>query len=122
MADNHIITAKYNRDGYTRTRVAYQYDYGQVLKLDGFGDMLPNAFEMHFSIGGGEAITRIGQNGEVGKILYLDAEQILPNPDQPRRVFSQPELEELASSTSRIICEIVVSSPTFSARNCRYPD
>ena len=33
-----------------------------------------------------------------GKVLFLPVEDIYPNPDQPRRVFSQPELEELAAS------------------------
>ena len=33
-----------------------------------------------------------------GKVLFLPVEDICPNPDQPRRVFSQPELEELAAS------------------------
>ena len=33
-----------------------------------------------------------------GKVLFLPVEEISPNPDQPRRVFSQPELEELAAS------------------------
>ena len=31
-------------------------------------------------------------------MLFLPVEDISPNPDQPRRVFSQPELEELAAS------------------------
>ena len=33
-----------------------------------------------------------------GKVLFLPVGSISPNPDQPRRVFSQPELEELAAS------------------------
>ena len=33
-----------------------------------------------------------------GKVMFLSVEAIAPNPDQPRRVFSQPELEELAAS------------------------
>lgn len=63
--ENHIIEAGYSGSGYTKTRPAYQYDYGQVLRLDGFGDLLPETFEMHFSIGAGEAITRIGSGGLV---------------------------------------------------------
>ncbi len=33
-----------------------------------------------------------------GRILFLPVDAIVPNPDQPRRVFSQPELDELAQS------------------------
>lgn len=35
---------------------------------------------------------------DTGKVLFLPVESIVPNPDQPRRRFSQPELEELAES------------------------
>ena len=66
MADNHIIVAGYAAGGYTKTRPAFQYDYGQELQLQGFPEgMLPASFEMHFSIGMGQAITRIGTNGAV---------------------------------------------------------
>ena len=33
-----------------------------------------------------------------GRGLFLPVDSILPNPDQPRTLFSQPELEELADS------------------------
>lgn len=33
-----------------------------------------------------------------GRLLYLPVEAIAPNPDQPRSIFSQPELDELADS------------------------
>lgn len=33
-----------------------------------------------------------------GRVLFLPVDTILPNPDQPRSIFSQPELEELADS------------------------
>ena len=33
-----------------------------------------------------------------GRVLVLPVDSILPNPDQPRTLFSQPELEELADS------------------------
>lgn len=64
MDNNHIIVAGYDPGGHTRTRSAYQYDYGQILRLEGFGEMLPQTFEMHFGIGGGKSITMIGQDGD----------------------------------------------------------
>ena len=33
-----------------------------------------------------------------GRVLFLPVDAIVPNPDQPRSVFTQPELEELANS------------------------
>lgn len=65
MGDNHIILAGYDPSGHTRTRSAYQYDYGQILRLEGFGEMLPQTFEMHFGIGNGKSVTMIGQDGDV---------------------------------------------------------
>lgn len=35
---------------------------------------------------------------ENGRVLFLPIDEISPNPDQPRRLFTQPELEELADS------------------------
>lgn len=35
---------------------------------------------------------------ETGRVLFLPTDAIHPNPNQPRRAFAQPELEELAES------------------------
>lgn len=35
---------------------------------------------------------------ESGRVLFLPLDAIQPNPDQPRRSFDQPALEELAES------------------------
>ena len=64
MPRNHIIEVEHSACGYTKTRAAYQYDYGQILELQGFPE-LPATFEMFFSIGLGQAITRIGTGGAV---------------------------------------------------------
>ena len=34
---------------------------------------------------------------ETGRVLFLPVDAIQPNPNQPRRAFTQPELEELAN-------------------------
>jgi len=39
---------------------------------------------------------------ETGRVLYLPVDAICPNPYQPRRTFTQPELEELASSIQEL--------------------
>ena len=35
---------------------------------------------------------------ETGRVLFLPLDAIHPNPNQPRRTFTQPEREELARS------------------------
>ena len=65
MSENRIITVTYDDSLRCTTREAYQYDYGQVFRFKGFGEMLPETFEVHFSIGNRKAVTQIGTNGEV---------------------------------------------------------
>ena len=66
MAEYHIIETGYLEGGRSRTRAAYQYDYGQILRLVDFPEgMIPGAFEMHFSSDGtGESVTVIGSEAE----------------------------------------------------------
>ena len=65
MAENHVIEVYYSGTGKTRTRAAYQYDYGQELHFIGFHE-LPGTFEVHFSNSQtGEATTQIGTDGVV---------------------------------------------------------
>ena len=51
---------------------------------------------------------------ETGKVLFLPVDAIVPNPDQPRKRFSQAELEELASS----IQALGVLQPLTVRRRC----
>ena len=39
---------------------------------------------------------------ETGRVLFLPVDALHPNPCQPRRAFTQPELEELANSISEL--------------------
>lgn len=83
MAENHIIDASYKPIGYCRTRSAFQYDYGLVLRLNGF-DSLPYAFEMHFaSSGSDKSITKIGENN----IVEIPDECFLNNGEAKAWIF-----------------------------------
>lgn len=59
--NNNIVTAVF-REGecYSRTSGAWQYDYGQILRIQDLN--LPKAVEIHFSLEetGGISVTRIG--------------------------------------------------------------
>ena len=57
---NNILTAVFEDDRYCRVSGAWQYDYGQILRIQGLN--LPKAVEIHFSLTekSGESITRIG--------------------------------------------------------------
>lgn len=59
--DNKIVTARFaTDDNYANVYDVYQWDYGQVLRIEGL--KLPNMVEIHFSLQetSGEAKTRIG--------------------------------------------------------------
>lgn len=59
--DNKIVTARFAiDDNYVNVYDVYQWDYGQVLRIEGL--KLPNMVEIHFSLQetSGEAKTRIG--------------------------------------------------------------
>ena len=58
---SNIVTAVFQDDEqYCRVRNVWQYDHGQILRMQGL--TLPAAVEIHFSLTdtGGEAITRVG--------------------------------------------------------------
>lgn len=58
MANNIIqVTLDYR---FVNTEKAWQYDYGQILRIQ--GENLPKAVEVHFSLNevGGDAITKVG--------------------------------------------------------------
>ena len=58
---NNIVTAAFEQDSkYCRVYGAWQWDHGQVLRIQGL--TLPAAVEIHFSLSdaGGEAVTRVG--------------------------------------------------------------
>lgn len=61
----NIITATFNGGTNATSNSAYQWDYGQVLKLEGIE--LPTAFECHFSNDPmlGETYTMVGTNNAV---------------------------------------------------------
>lgn len=70
MTEYRIVTAKYDPSGVSVTEPIYKGNYGNVLRLVDFPEgMIPETFEMHFSVGGGNAKTQIGTNNEV---LILD--------------------------------------------------
>ncbi len=61
----NVITAAFGSLRSVTTAPAWQYDYGQILQIEGLD--LPAAFEVHFanSPHSGTATTQIGQNGQV---------------------------------------------------------
>lgn len=71
---NNILTAVFEDDKYCRVSGAWQYDYGQILRIQGLN--LPTAVEIHFSLTEktGESVTRIGTTKDgVTEVLIPDS-------------------------------------------------
>lgn len=71
---NNILTAIFEDNRYCRVSGAWQYDYGQILRIQGLN--LPKAVEIHFSLTekSGESITRIGTTKDgITEVLIPDS-------------------------------------------------
>lgn len=75
-----MVTAIFTTSNTTRVVGLNQYDYGQVLRIQGLN--LPPAVEIHFSLTerGGEAITRIGATKD-GVTVVTIPDSMLENED-----------------------------------------
>lgn len=64
---SNIVTATFDERRTVQTRFLTQYDYGQVLKIVGLEDVLPDSFEVHFCNKGSteDATVHIGTNNQV---------------------------------------------------------
>lgn len=60
MADLNVVTAVFDECNNAQTDTVFQYDYGQILKVEGIE--LPQSYEVHFSNDryNGETTTQIG--------------------------------------------------------------
>ena len=62
---NNIVIARFLNSRVATAHSQWQYDYGQILDVQGIDD-LPSAFEAHFAnAGAASTITQIGTNGQV---------------------------------------------------------
>lgn len=62
---SNIITARFLNSRVTTAASQWQYDYGQILDVQGIDD-LPSAFEAHFAnTGAAKTVTQIGSDGKV---------------------------------------------------------
>ena len=75
-----VITALFEEDNYCKVSGLWQYDYGQILSIEGLN--LPKIVEIHFSLDdkNGDTITRIGlTENSIKKVHIPDA--LLENND-----------------------------------------
>lgn len=76
----NITTATFTQDNFTSVYGVWQWDYGQVLRIEGL--QLPPVVEVHFSLQekGGESLVRIGTTQE-GRTDVIIPDCMLENED-----------------------------------------
>ena len=115
-----IIAAFNEKDTYVTIYGLYQYDYGQVLRIQGLN--LPSAVEMHFALQdkGGESITRIGTTKDgVTDVLIPDSMLENNGTSSDYKIYAFVYIaDEISGKTERRIEMSVKSRPKPEAFDC----
>lgn len=108
---NNILTAIFEDDRYCRVSGAWQYDYGQVLRIQGLN--LPKAVEVHFSLNEtyGNSVTRIGTTKD-GVTDVIIPDSMLENGDtgQNYNIYAFIFLSEIDSGNTEYRIKISVKA------------
>lgn len=109
---SNIVTAVFQDDEqYCRIRNVWQYDYGQVLRIQGL--TLPPAVEIHFSLtdAGGESITRVGVTKDnVTDVIIPDSLLENEESDQNYNIYAYVYLTDFGSGETEYKITISVKA------------
>ena len=109
---SNIVTAVFQDDEqYCRIRNVWQYDYGQVLRIQGL--TLPPAVEIHFSLtdAGGESITRVGVTKDnVTDVIIPDSMLENEESDQNYNIYAYVYLTDFGSGETEYKITISVKA------------
>ena len=108
---NNILTAIFKDNKYCHVSGLWQYDYGQVLRIQGLN--LPKAVEIHFSLteSSGDSITRIGTTKD-GATDVIIPDSMLENGDtgQNYNIYAFIFLSEINSGKTEYRIKISVKA------------
>ena len=108
---NNILTAIFKDNKYCHVSGLWQYDYGQVLRIQGLN--LPKAVEIHFSLteSSGDSITRIGTTKD-GATDVIIPDSMLENGDtgQNYNIYAFIFLTEIDSGNTEYRIKISVKA------------
>ena len=108
---NNILTAIFEDNKYCHVSGLWQYDYGQVLRIQGLN--LPKAVEIHFSLteSSGDSITRIGTTKD-GATDVIIPDSMLENGDtgQNYNIYAFIFLSEIDSGNTEYRIKISVKA------------
>jgi hypothetical protein len=107
---NNILTAVFEDDRYCRVSGAWQYDYGQILRIQGLN--LPKAVEIHFSLTekSGESITRIGTTKDGATDVLIPDSMLEKETNQNYSIYAFIYLSDTTSGNTEYRIAIMVNT------------
>ena len=107
---NNILTAVFEDDRYCRVSGAWQYDYGQILRIQGLN--LPKAVEIHFSLTekSGESITRIGTTKDGATDVLIPDSMLEKETNQNYSMYAFIYLSDVTSGNTEYRIAIMVNT------------
>ena len=107
---NNILTAVFEDDRYCRVSGAWQYDYGQILRIQGLN--LPKAVEIHFSLTekSGESITRIGTTKDGATDVLIPDSMLEKETNQNYSIYAFIYLSDTVSGNTEYRIAIMVNT------------
>lgn len=107
---NNILTAIFEDDHYCRVSGAWQYDYGQILRIQGLN--LPKAVEIHFSLTekSGESITRIGTTKDGVTDVLIPDSMLEKETNQNYSIYAFIYLSDTTSGNTEYRIAIMVNT------------
>lgn len=107
---NNILTAIFEDDRYCRVSGAWQYDYGQILRIQGLN--LPKAVEIHFSLTekSGESITRIGTTKDGVTDVLIPDSMLEKETNQNYSIYAFIYLSDTTSGNTEYRIAIMVNT------------
>ena len=107
---NNILTAVFEDDRYCRVSGAWQYDYGQILRIQGLN--LPKAVEIHFSLTekSGESITRIGTTKDGATDVLIPDSMLEKETNQNYSIYAFIYLSDATSGNTEYRIAIMVNT------------
>ena len=107
---NNILTAVFEDDRYCRVSGAWQYDYGQILRIQGLN--LPKAVEIQFSLTekSGESITRIGTTKDGATDVLIPDSMLEKETNQNYSMYAFIYLSDVTSGNTEYRIAIMVNT------------
>lgn len=107
---NNVLTAIFEDNKYCRVSGAWQYDYGQKLRIQGLN--LPKTVEIHFALNekNGESVTRIGTTKDGATDVLIPDSMLEKETNQNYSIYAFVYLSSATSGNTEYRITITVNT------------